>query len=310
MKDFIKIKFIVPTEVIKLLMLFLLAAGILSSCEEEVNYALPAGEDLIIVEGRIEEGYPPFVVLTRNSPFYGNTNFSEADSFFVSNAEIFVSDGERTSQLFEYQIDSLSVNAKLYSVSLEEYLSGESIIGEAGKHYSLNINAEGKNLSSTTYIPRSIPMDSIWFRRDTIGEVDSLARVFVTMTDPDSIGNFYRYFSQVDQLPMWPGYNSVFDDRIINGKVFPTPIDKGVNRFEEIDFELFGYFSLGDSVTVRLSAIDERTYDYWNTLEANNSNAGPFAGITVIDDNIEGQGGFGIWGGYGVQEISIIIPED
>ena len=296
--------------------LLLISGFVFNSCEVILDEEdLPSGGDKIVVEGSIDEDFVPLVFLTRNVPFFGTLNFGDLENFFVHDAVVTISDGEKTIVLEELVVDTLDQLASVYTVPLDELLMGnfENVIfGEAGKSYSIQVQAEGRNLTAETYIPNSLPIDSIWSIPQTIGDNDSLTRAFVQITDPDTLGNYYRYFTQRNSEPMWPAFNSVFDDLIINGKQFPTFVDRAVNRLNEddIDFETFGFFELGDTITIRMSAISETTYNFWNTLEANSQSGGPFSGITIVDGNIEGEGGFGIWGGYGVREISMVIPKE
>ncbi len=284
----------------------------LQSCEEELDVDLPDDIDKIVVEGWIDQGNVPLVILTRNTPFFGTLSFEDIDDFFVHDAKVTISDGVNTNVLKEYSFAELDLigNASFYSYDTLDFLNGVlPIIGEAGTYYDLTIETEGKTLTSRTKIPNSLPIDSIWWEARTIGDNDSLARVLIEMQDPDTLGNFYRYFTQRNQEPVWPAFNSVFDDKVINGLSFPTIVDRGFHRADTtVNFDNFGLFNLGDTVMVRLSNIDERVYDYWNTLETNSSGGGAFTGITVVDSNIEGEGGAGVWAGYAIQEKTIIIP--
>ncbi len=275
---------------------------VLAACEQEVTFDLPDGERALVVDGRIEEGSIPYVILTHSTSFYGAIGLDNAEDYFVPDAKVTVSDGEKSVELFELVIDTLGQQGILY---LD--LFGQ-MIGEAGKNYQLTIEAEGKTLTSSTHIPHTLPIDSIWWEPQTIGNNDSLARVFLILSDPDTLGNYYRYFTQRNDEPILPGLGSVFDDLLINGLTFPSPIDRAETRLDSINFEYYGFFNLGDEVTVRLSGIDENVYDFWNTLETNTQSGGPFSGITVIKGNVEG--GLGVWGGYGVQEASISIPKE
>jgi hypothetical protein len=42
----------------------------LSSCTKDITVSLPHQEDQITVEGHIETGVPPYVILTKSSDFY------------------------------------------------------------------------------------------------------------------------------------------------------------------------------------------------------------------------------------------------
>ena len=65
---------------------------------------------------------------------------------------------------------------------------------------------------------------------------------------------------------------------------------------KEKEKNTFGLFKIGDSVAIKWSAIDETHFNFWNTLEFNKGNQGPFSTYTTINSNIIG--GLGNWGGY------------
>lgn len=285
---------------------FFLAIGISLSfiaCEREITIDLPQAEDQIVVEGWIESDEYPFVLLTRNLPFFGSIDTEDLGSIFVEGATVTVFNGTDTMQLEEYTLDTLGQSATAYGPAFIDILTGKAFKGERGKTYNLNIEAEGKTLSSKTIIPNGFPMDSIWWEP----RQDTMARVFVNFSDPDTVGNYYRYFTQIGDEPMYPGFTSVFDDLLVNGQTFVTPVDRGYDRFGDIDFETIGLYPKGDTITIRIAGIDEAHYNFWQTMESNSQSGGPFSPIIVVDHNIEG--GFGIWGGYAVQELSIYIPE-
>jgi len=116
------------------------------------------------------------------------------------------------------------------------------------------------------------------------------------MTDPELEANFYRYFTSTNQEPFYPGFTSVFNDLLIAGQTVDFPLAKGEAPFREEDAGIFGLFRPGDEVILRWLCIDEVHYDFWDTLEFNKVNQGPFGSYTQVKSNVEG--GVGIWGGY------------
>ncbi|NNF02092.1 MAG: DUF4249 family protein [Bacteroidia bacterium] len=84
------------------------------------------------------------------------------------------------------------------------------------------------------------------------------------------------------------------------------PLERGQSSADEIDFDTYGYFWRGDTVTLRWMNIDKAHYDFWNTLE-NDAGDNPFSSPVQIKSNI--QGGLGVWGGYNNTFGTIIIPK-
>ncbi|MBU3676608.1 MAG: DUF4249 family protein, partial [Chitinophagaceae bacterium] len=70
-----------------LLGMFLL---ILASCEKTIDVGLTEGEKQLVVEGVIESGQAPYVVLTRSIGFFDKIDLSKVD--FVKGAQLRVDD--------------------------------------------------------------------------------------------------------------------------------------------------------------------------------------------------------------------------
>jgi hypothetical protein len=303
---------------------------ILLSCEREITVDLPTPKDQIVVEGYIENGLPPYVFLTRNSPFFGGIDLNDLSAYFVRGAKIVVSEGDNQVELVEYSSDLINLLpedekkalADLFGISLDStgLLPDFSIysvplsstfVGEFGKKYDLYILADGKELRATTSIPFPVTFDSLWVEPHPNPENDTLVNLYGQIKDPDTTGNYYRYFTRRNSGPYVTGFTTVFDDIVINGKLFPIQIPYGVDRTDrdqEFDPNTFGYWKKGDTCYVRLSMLDRPHYEFWRTLENERNNQGsPFGSFTKVKTNIKG--GLGIWGGYG-SSINVYIPQE
>ena len=311
---------------IKNLFFLLIVAFTLSNCEREITVDLPDHNEKIVVEGSIESGSPPIVYLSRNFPYFGSFDLAAFQSNFVKGAEIVISDGIKTATLDEICWSTLSdlerqIFAEAAGIDLEfvpedfdfclyTFFDFEpEIIGEYGKTYTMNITtAEGENLFAQTTIPNPAPLDSVWYEPHNNPEADTLWRVYMQINDPDTLGNYYRYYTQQNDEPLYPGLNSVFDDLLINGLSLPVPIDRAQPQGSEFEFETYGYFKTGDTVRVRWDAIDQQTYTFWADLERLANSAGPFSSSTKVNFNIEG--GIGIWAGYAISTNETFVIEE
>jgi hypothetical protein len=82
----------------------------------------------------------------------------------------------------------------------------------------------------------------------------------------------------------------------------------GFRKADTIDRETFGYFYKGDTVVVKWSSIDKKTYEFWNTLEFSYGTTGnPFSSPVEVNGNIS-NGALGVWAGYGNAFDTLIIP--
>lgn len=294
-----------------------------TSCEKEIDLKIKTNPNEIIVEGHIENDLPPYVILTKSISLYDNININNLGNFFVSGATITVKTDNDSVQLVEYNSaiiqtlpDSLVIalaaqfginissaddfpDVSIYTVALDDSL----FLGQIGKKYDLRIEVNNQTLTSSTTIPAPVFFDSLWLLPHPNAEfADSFYQVYGRLQDPPLLGNYYRYFTRVDNEPFLISNSSVFDDNFFNGKKFQIFIPKGKpigTNSSDFNFNTDGYWSIEDSVcTIKLSMIDKPHYDFWRTLEANRSSQGnPFGSFVVVKTNIVG--GKGIWGGYG-----------
>lgn len=310
------------------ILILLASLAIFISCEREITVNLPRPKDQIVVEGYIENGLPPYVFLTRNSPFFGGIDLNDLSAYFVRGAKIIISNGTEEVELVEYSSalinllpeDERKQLADLFGITLDSTGTlpdfslysvplSSTFVGEIGKTYSLYILADGKELTATTSIPFPVAFDSLWVLPHPNPENDTLVRLYGQIKDPDTLGNFYRYFTKRNSGPYVTGFSTVFDDLVINGKFFPIQVPYGVSRTDrnqDFDPNTFGYWKKTDTCYVRLAMIDRDHYNFWRTLENERANQGsPFGSFTKVRSNIKG--GLGIWGGY-ASTVNVYTP--
>ncbi len=284
---------------------------LMSSCETEFIPKNINLEPELVVEGYIESGdnpLPAYVLLTRSRPFFTSLSTGQLEDLFVNNAEITVSDGSQVVKLDEVCIsnvtpvrkkqlaailgldpDSIKVNICIY---LDQFAQ---LIPKQGSSYKLTIKTEGQIIESVTTIPAYVPLDSTWWRKAPGEPVDTLLQLMSRIKDPVGQKNFYRYFCSINTSNFLTAFNSVFDDALIDGKDFEFRLIRPNLPSEKFDQATFGLFKVGDTIAVKWSSIDQGHFEFWNTLEFNKGNQGPFSSYTTITSNIKG--GLGIWGG-------------
>jgi hypothetical protein len=306
-------------------LLIVLISLFLFSCEKNIDIDLPDAELKLVVEGSIEPGLPPFVILSKTEGYFDPVDINSFTNSFIHNAVINVSNGTSTVQLSEICTDQLDSNmlpvvASLIGVSLESVSSfgfclyttlDPTVFGEEGKTYSLVIEAEGKTLTSTTTIPVPVVMDSYWYK-DQPG-YSNYGYLWFNLNDPQPLGTAYRIYTQrIGKDDRFiPANGSVFDDIFFNGLSFEAFIFRGTERGSNSsdDFgETRSYFKQGDTIAIKFCTIDQPHFQFWNTFEIAAFNSGnPFAAPSTIKTNIEG--GLGFWGGYGVSYDTIVAVD-
>jgi len=309
----------------------------LPGCEKEITVDLPVGEPQIVVEGSIEVGSPPFVMLSRTQGYFEPTDINSILNNFISGANVTVSNGTITDTLIEIcssQIpeEFLPIVTDLTGLSPEllqefnvcAYTSfNPAIFGEENKTYDLRVEVENKVLTARTKINYIIPLNEVYFKK--VGDTDSLGFAYGLLTDPDTLGNAYRWFAKrINKYPAWSQHagqqkdatyiaplGSTYDDRFFNGLTFEFAYYRGVaigsDKEDDLNEER-AFFKVGDTIAVRGCVIDRGVYAFVTSLEDQVSNAGsPFATPVNLKSNIDG--GLGIWAGYAaVYDTIICLP--
>lgn len=296
-------------------LLFLLAlcsALFFSACEKEVKFDLGPSAEKVVVEGTIETGIPPYVVLTKSFGFFSRIDLSTLSNAFLHQARITVSDGSKSFVLREYEFTQNGSSVFVYSVDSSD-INALLFRGEPGKTYSLKIEYNGKTYESSTTIPYPKALDSIWAEAPLPEEIPkdhpNSMILFAQYTDPDTLGNRVRYFTKTNDEPFLAPYYSVNDDALVNGTRIKIRLYAGFDRMDTINRETFGYFEKGDTVIVKWSAIDKGVFDFWRTLEFSYAaNGNPFASPVHITSNIS-NGALGVWAGYGNTFDTLVIPQ-
>ena len=277
--------------------------GAVQSCERVIDIDLPASEDLLVVEGSIEPGQTPKVLITRNRGFF-NAFPTDLEAFItefvVQDAVVTVSDGQ-TSEVLQFTVNPLSYPFVYYS--------GSMLKGEIGKTYALRIESGGKILTSYTRISGAVQLDSAWFGLNPFDSTeDSLGVSYGQITDPDTMGNAYRLFARKNsESSYFAVAGSQFNDDFVNGQA--VVFFNGQSQQPFVSSDTFVpksfFYTLGDTIFLKFCSIGRNELQFFNTLDAAvNSNGNPFASPTVVKTNI--QGGLGIWCGYSPAYDTII----
>lgn len=270
----------------------------LSACEKEIDLNLPEPEIKIVVEGWIDQGDYPIVMLTKSSPYFSVVDSAAIVNMIVQNATVVVSDGV-ISDTLKPVYDPDYFPPLLYK--------GTIIKGEVNKTYELKVITDSVTLTSTTTILPSVPLESAWFKVED--NQDSLGYIWATFHDPADQNNYYRLFAKRigKDAHFTPILESVYDDKFFNGQSFQFSMMRGIASLTDTttDPEMT-YFKIGDTVVVKSCSIDKAAYDFWRTAEGDMYMSGnPFASPSPIITNILG-GGLGAWCGYGFTTDTVI----
>ncbi len=283
----------------------LLFTILLVSCEKDINLNIPNSAPKLVVDGRIEAGQPPFVILTNSLSYYSTLGPQVIAGSFVRNADVFVSNGSLTQKLKEYAMP-LAPGITAYYYSNDTANLSSSFIGQLNTTYNLKIIIATQEYLATTHIPaQNATLDSAWVLPAPNNPDPNKRILMLRITDPPGRGNYVRYFTRRNREDFLPGENSVFDDQIIDGTTFDIQLAPGINRNNPPKADS-NFFRKGDTITVKFADIDKATFDFWNTWEfAFQSIGNPFAQPNKVIGNIS-HAALGVFAGYAPRFKTII----
>lgn len=276
------------------------------SCEKDIDFKLKEAAPLLVVDAQIENGTPPTVALNKSLDYFGVISPQILANSFVHNAEVTMSNGTVTHTFKEYMVP-LANGYTLYYYGIDSANLATAFIGEFNRQYNLTIKSEGKTYAAKTTIPALTKVfDSLWTKMPP-PNVDTSKRVLmVRAIDPPGLGNYIRYFTKKNSERFLPGFNSVFNDEVIDGTTYSAQADQGVDRNNTIPTGDDRFFARGDTISFKLSNIDKATYTFWNTWEFNQQSIGnPFSQPGKVIGNIS-NGALGAFCGYASQVGTII----
>ena len=288
----------------------------LIGCTKSIDFELPEIEQTIVVEATVESGLPPRVILTNSQGYFEAIDSSILSDIFIHDADVVISDGIESFPLQEINFNGVYLYTSLNFAALGQY----------GKTYSLSVQVNDKSVYSTTTIPQPLFIDSLWF--DKYVAYDSLGLIGARFSDPDTLGNCYRWFAQrinsytynysppfdniigtiKDSRPL-PPIGSSTDDKLFNGLsfdfIFPRGEDGLLQGPDDNNVEA-GFYKIGDTILVKSTTTTYPIYLYVRAMEnAAISEGSIFSSPGNLPYNIQGDG-IGIFYGYGVSYDTLI----
>ncbi len=317
----------IKTQKTSSLMVISLLILTLFSCTKEVEIDIPGYKEQLVIDGQIETGLPPFVLLSRSKDIYSPTDFNSFLSGFVSGAVVTMSDGTNTFLLQEVCTDNLPPGTEQYAAELFGIPASEitnyhlcaytsfdpNSFGEVGKTYTLNVEFEGKSYSGKTQIVQPTPLNSVYWKPQP--DMPNYGFSYAMLSDP--IGGYDAYKWEVKRINMVngapkdsrfkPTFNPVFNDEFIDGKTFEFFFENPMSFDDEnLDSKYKGYYKQGDTVVVKFSKIDRYVFEFMISKYTQlQTNGNPFASPTNIVSNLSG-GCLGVWAGYSTSFDTLI----
>jgi hypothetical protein len=266
-----------------------------ASCED--NYIAPQ-ESEIVVEGWIEEGGFPVVMLTKSVAIQKEyQNLSDLDDNLIRWAKVTIYDGN----------DSIILTGKYDDAYMPPYIYTTSkMSGQAGHTYTLKVEyRDYLATASTTILPAPV-IEHVTVERSD--ESDTLYQVKIQFYEDPLQKNYYQVFSRVggNNKQYLASFMGTLDDQILDTHPI-VPVYRGRQLGSGT---YLSNFTKSDSVAIKLSQIDANSYNFWDDYTKNLSLSGflmlpPYSNIR---SNITG--GTGYWCGMGSSVRYVIISDE
>ena len=274
-------------------MLFVLLA--LVSCLDDENVVNEKSS--LVVEGWIEDGGFPVVILTRSIPV--SQHWLDPDSlsnYLVRWATVKISDGT----------DSVILTGKYDRGYYPPYIYTSSrMMGEAGKTYQLTIDFNDEHVTATTTIPAR--PQNVSLRVVPCEDSDSLYQILLRFQDWPLEKNYYQLFTRIGTFKkqFLVSYLGSVDDAVLDKSV-EIPVYRG-HEFMAHDYTPF--YHVNDSVTIKFAQIDEPSYHFWDDYTKVLSLSGNMFLSTYENVFSNISGGFGCWCGLGAITRRVVIAD-
>ncbi len=288
------------------------------SCSKEIQIDIPGYQEQLVVDGRIDAGGFPVVILTKSKNIYAASNFSEYIASMIFDASISINNGTNEVNLELISVSQLPLESQyriaemlkiefelLPLIPFQVYsTTNPQMIGELGKTYFLKINYNNKFYEGSTQLLEPVALDySNWTPNAINSDYGTL---FSRLTDPANVRNAYKWEVKL----ITKKANNQPKDVIFRSSESPYFAD---DFFDGLSFEFetkyhakdttypSGYrrhYKYGDSLVIKMSRVDNAVFDFFDKKEAQAESAGnPFATPVNIPSNLS-NGALGIWAGY------------
>jgi len=314
---------------------------LLISCQEEITLDLPQSQDKIVVEGSIENGFPPYVILTKNQGYFESIDESTYNNLFIDADTVkvwYINDTGGKEIKFLEKIMGFDSLPPIYTDI--EHLTNRAATPEipydfsqAGRTYYLEIKWNNQIISSSTTIPEVTPLDCLWVEKSENGAKEFQYDIRALYSDPaDQNNNILvkskrvQHFEYQDSLECDVKDIADFSlklidagsDILINGQTFetyfPRPKDNGFptgnyNAYHTKICDGDTLEFIEDIVLIKFCQIDEPSLKFWRGLIRQvGTNGNPFAEPMNLVSNITN--GLGIFTGYGSAYYMVPIVKD
>lgn len=276
---------------------FLISVLLIISCSKD---SILSNDDTsqLIVEGWIESGNHPIVILTRSIEVYKEPiHRDNLNDYLIKWATVTVSNGT----------DSVILTGKYDEGYFPPYIyTTGHLIGEAGKTYKLSVKYRDYYATATTSIPE-VPYECKYVVKKCDGS-ESLYKIEAIITDNPKEKNYYQFFTRIGTKTKQfnASYLGSIDDMELKENTL-VPVYRG----RKWQLQKYSPYYLGDEIVhIKFAQIDETSFRIWDSLTKNISLSDNMFLSTNSNMVSNIVGGLGYWCGYGAITKTIFVSTD
>lgn len=278
----------------KLIPVFL-AVCCLFSCSPQ-----PEEECPIVVEGWIENGRPPVVMLHQAIGLNEGWNSIEEcmSKKLIVWGKVSLSNHDTTVVLTGQLDENYLLNYR-YSTPY--------IFGQSGREYDIEVEARGQKVHAHTSVPSVVPLDSVVVKVDR----EPFVNVTAYWTKPDEKDGYYVLFYRLKGQMEYVNCNfgkvgdTSGEKKVLSAVVYKQPSSLIDTKSDQV------WFRRNDTVTLKIAHVDQAGYEFWQSFQNIVSSRIPVFNSTPQDglkSNVIG--GFGYWCGMGSSEHRLYLEKD
>lgn len=273
----------------------ILAVVFCASCDTE---HAANGKEEMVVEGWIDEGGYPVVILTKS--LVVTDKYQEVDSllqYLIRWARVTVSDGEKTVVL------TGKYSPQYFPPYI--YTTGQ-MRGEAGKTYTLDVEYGDFRATAITTIPEKHGIEQVIV--EPCAASDTLYQLKIKVNTDKARGAYYQLFTceGISNRLFVASYLGTID-----GSSLRTDSEIPVYRSHRLATgkKYTPYFCAQDTLAIKLAHIDASSYAFWSDYSRNLTLAGNLfmAPTRNVRTNVKGATGY--WCGMGADVKYVVIGD-
>lgn len=282
----------------KNILLSIFAPALLIGCSETV---LPSNDSQLVVEGWIEDGMHPTVIVTTSAIVTQKyQDWSVLEEHVVRWAKVTVSDGE----------ESVILTGRFNKDYFPPYVyTTAKMEGEAGKTYTLTVEYKGMVATATTTVPEKVGLEYMKVVESKDG--DGKYNIIAGLEDNPQTKDYYRFFTKnVKRDSVYaPSFLGLVDDSVLHEGVNEISVFSAFVTNFGSDQPSPVYYLEDDVISIRFATMDEITFNYWEDYDDVSSlSMNPFFPVSKkIRSNVSS--GMGYWAGYGSSYYTVSIAD-